>query len=226
MSSVRPVLLHAPRIRSLVVKRPSRSTSISRSRRVVVAATAVESDYASQGALGLAEARIGWLGLFCAGLLLEAGVVKDFDALIASHVELSYLLPLVMGHAGNVSSQTTCAIVRGLALDQISPESDCLQTTAKECGCGCVVGAVIGAVIYATSLASGAISEEVAHTTAVAMPVVSVWASTVGAAVTFACARLRLDPVMISAPLAATIVDATSVILYFCVASRLLSVSK
>jgi Mg/Co/Ni transporter MgtE len=36
----------------------------------------------------------------------------DFDDLIAQHVELSFFVPLIMGHGGNTGSQTTCAVIR------------------------------------------------------------------------------------------------------------------
>ena len=36
----------------------------------------------------------------------------DFDELIAKHVELSFFVPLIMGHGGNTGSQATCAVIR------------------------------------------------------------------------------------------------------------------
>ncbi len=37
---------------------------------------------------------------------------SEFDSLISQHVEISFFVPLIMGHGGNTGSQTTCAVIR------------------------------------------------------------------------------------------------------------------
>jgi Mg/Co/Ni transporter MgtE len=63
----------------------------------------------------------------------------DFDDLISKHVELSFFVPLIMGHGGNTGSQATCAVIRALALKQVSFRN-VLGVVAKESAAGCFMG--------------------------------------------------------------------------------------
>lgn len=63
----------------------------------------------------------------------------DFDDLISKHVELSFFVPLIMGHGGNTGSQSTCAVIRALALKQVSFR-DVVGVVAKESTAGCLMG--------------------------------------------------------------------------------------
>jgi len=49
----------------------------------------------------------------------------------------------------------------------------------------------------------------------------SCWANAVAVAVTLASKQARLDPAMIAAPLVATIIDMTSLLIYFAIANTI-----
>lgn len=53
--------------------------------------------------------------------------------------------------------------------------------------------------------------------------VVSLWANTLGAALTLTSAKLRLDPGLTSAPLVTTLVDTTGLMIYFSIARAVIS---
>jgi Mg/Co/Ni transporter MgtE len=62
--------------------------------------------------LDIARSRTGWLVAFCIGLLLAALVVEQFEDVLEQHVELSFFVPLIMGHGGNTGSQSVTTVIR------------------------------------------------------------------------------------------------------------------
>lgn len=50
--------------------------------------------------------------MFCVGLLLAALVVEQFEDVLEHHVELSFFVPLIMGHGGNTGSQSVTTVIR------------------------------------------------------------------------------------------------------------------
>eukprot|EP00879_Flechtneria_rotunda_P030666 GHRR01033332.1.p1 GENE.GHRR01033332.1~~GHRR01033332.1.p1 ORF type:complete len:102 (+),score=28.48 GHRR01033332.1:778-1083(+) len=71
-----------------------------------------EPNYSREGVLDIARSRTGWLLVFCIGLLLAAVVVEQFEDVLAGHVELSFFVPLIMGHGGNTGSQSVTTVIR------------------------------------------------------------------------------------------------------------------
>jgi len=61
-----------------------------------------------------------------------------------------------------------------------------------------------------------------ALTVGISILVICTWANAVGAMIPMAAAALKIDPTVMSAPLIATLVDATGLIIYFTIAKRLL----
>jgi hypothetical protein len=85
----------------------------------------------------LVRARWGWLLVFFAGLMLAAVVVEAFESILKQHVELSYFVPLLIGHGGNTGSQSNATIIRALALGHLRP-GDYLMVVWKVGGYACV----------------------------------------------------------------------------------------
>jgi hypothetical protein len=54
-------------------------------------------------------------------------------------VELSFFVPLIMGHGGNTGSQAVTTVIRALALKHISSQ-DLAKVVLKEAGAGCLMG--------------------------------------------------------------------------------------
>ncbi|KAI8468226.1 MAG: hypothetical protein J3K34DRAFT_523121 [Monoraphidium minutum] len=167
--------------------------------------------------------RTGWLVAFCAGLLLAALVVERFEGVLEQHVELSFFVPLIMGHGGNTGSQSVTTVIRALALKQVT-NRDVARVVLKEAGAGCMMGAVLGLAILAFSGVWSGISTEVGAAVAIALPIVSLWANGLGAFFTLLADRYGFDPAVTSVPLVTTMVDTTGLVVYFYIAMLILGV--
>eukprot|EP00882_Tetradesmus_deserticola_P002963 GHRQ01003147.1.p1 GENE.GHRQ01003147.1~~GHRQ01003147.1.p1 ORF type:complete len:229 (+),score=58.55 GHRQ01003147.1:158-844(+) len=183
----------------------------------------IEPDYSREGIFDIARGRTGWLVIFCIGLLLAAVVVEQFEDVLEHHVELSFFVPLIMGHGGNTGSQSVTTVIRALALKQVSSR-DVLRVCLKEAGAGCMMGSILGLCILAFSWMWSGISLQVGAAVAIALPLVSLWANGLGALLTLLADRLRFDPAVTSVPFMTTIVDSTGLIIYFYIAKWMLGI--
>uniref|UniRef100_A0A061S5Y0 Magnesium transporter n=2 Tax=Tetraselmis sp. GSL018 TaxID=582737 RepID=A0A061S5Y0_9CHLO len=178
-------------------------------------------DYRHEGVLQCVASRLGWLVFFFCGLMLAAVVVEAFEEVLKKEVELSYFVPLLIGHGGNTGSQAVATMIRALALGQVGMQ-DLFMVVAKEGAAGVIMGTLLGLCILAFSFVWSGITPAVGLTVAVALPVVSLWANVLGAALPILSARLGYNPAVTSAPLMTTIVDSTGLIIYFYIAKWIL----
>ncbi len=74
--------------------------------------------------------------VFCIGLLLAALVVEQFEDVLEHHVELSFFVPLIMGHGGNTGSQAVTTVIRCVAIHIGKPPRACKLIAWNDCiGC-------------------------------------------------------------------------------------------
>ena len=181
-------------------------------------------DYRKESVLKILKARIGWLSAFFLGLILAAVVVERFEELLTHEVELSYFVPLLIGHGGNTGSQSVATVIRAIALKQIKPESgrEVAQVLFKEAISGFVMGGFLGALVFVLSLVWEGISPLIGLVVAISLPLVSVWANVLGAGLPLFAVRMGFNPAVTSAPLMTTIVDSSGLVIYFLVAQRLM----
>ena len=177
--------------------------------------------YREEGVFECVRARIGWLGIFFAGLMLAAFVVEAFEDVLRHEVELSYFVPLLIGHGGNTGSQAVSTVIRALALKHVRPR-DALLVAAKESAAGALMGVVLGLLIFLLSAVWSGISQSVGVVVAVALPLVSLWSNLLGGLLPLLAAAMGRNPAVTAAPLMTTIVDSTGLVIYFLVAKVVL----
>lgn len=69
-----------------------------------------------EGITACVRERFGWLAFFFAGLIIAAVVVEAFEDVLKKEVELSYFVPLLIGHGGNTGSQSVATVIRWVCL--------------------------------------------------------------------------------------------------------------
>ena len=167
------------------------------------------------------RSRMGWLIFFFFGLMISTVVVEQFEDLLKKQVALSYFVPLLIGHGGNSGSQTVTTVIRAVSLGEIN-QRDWLMATAKEGLAGTLMGCMLGCGVFSFSFIYPGFEPKVALTVAVSLPIISLWANTLGVALPLLAQRLRLNPAVTAAPLMTTIVDATGLLIYFFIAKYII----
>jgi len=178
-------------------------------------------DYKKEGVVAMVKARGGWLTVFFVGLVLAAVVVERFEDLLTREVELSYFVPLLIGHGGNTGSQSVATVIRAVALKQISPR-DMLSVLVKEAVAGVIMGAFLGLLVFSFALVWDGISPMVGLVVAVSLPLVSLWANLLGGLFPLLAVWMGYNPAVTSAPLMTTVVDSSGLVIYFLTARALM----
>lgn len=84
-----------------------------------------------------------WLALNLTTALVASRVIGAFEHTIAQFVALAALMPIVASIGGNTGNQTVALMIRGIALQQITPQN-LRRFLSKELGIGLVNGLIWG----------------------------------------------------------------------------------
>jgi magnesium transporter len=111
-------------------------------------------------------------------------------------------------------------VIRSIALGEIGLR-DAGRVLAREASTGVLIGLLVGAIAFGRALLWGA-HMPLAITVAITVLVICSWSTTVGSLIPIAAERFGIDPAVLSAPLIATLVDATGLVIYFTIAKAIL----
>ena len=159
-----------------------------------------ELPYKKEGIIGVMKARGGWLTIFFVGLVLAALVVEQFEHLLQANVELSYFVPLLIGHGGNTGSQSVATVIRAVALRHVGVR-DMLHVIFKESAAGFLMGLALGLVIYVIAIYWSGLEVKIGLVVCISMPLVSAWANMLGGLLPLLSVYLGYNPAVTSAPL-------------------------
>jgi len=112
-------------------------------------------------------------------------------------------------------------VIRAMALGEVTFK-DVAKILWKELRIGAMLGLIMGTAGFIFSWVIGG-SQTVALTVSVTLMFILMLSSTLGAVLPLIGTKFGVDPAVFSAPLITTIVDATGLLVYFAVASRILN---
>jgi magnesium transporter len=165
------------------------------------------------------RARLPWLILGLGGGVVAAIVVGRFEAILAEQLILAAFIPAVVYMADAVGSQTQMLFIRALAIDHTLTVRSYLW---RECKVNLLLGSVLAGLAFIASLAwLGSVL--VSAILAISL-FFTVWCTVlVAIALPWYCMSRGYDPAVASGPLATVVRDIISLVIYFGVATMLLS---
>ena len=189
---------------------------------------ALEAPYLTIEFTRLLKKRAGWLAALFLGEMLTATAMTHYQNEIASAVVLALFVPLIISSGGNSGSQATTLVIRAIALGEVRLR-DWWRVLRREIGAGLGLGLILGTIGLARILLWQAIGGtygvhfmRIALTVAFSLVGVVLWGSVAGSMLPFILRRVGFDPASASAPLVATLVDVTGLVIYFTIASVVL----
>jgi len=207
---------------------------------------ALDEPYTSISVLRLVKKRGGWLAALFLGELLTASAMSHYQAELEKAAVIALFLPLIISSGGNSGSQASTLIIRAMAVGEITLKQ-WWWVLKRELACGAILGVLLGLIGllrihvwqwigFANYDSNKAYVSEGAHsiydisglyhriglTVGVALVGIVLWGTLCGAMLPFILRKFKLDPATISAPLVATLVDVTGLIIYFSTALSIL----
>ncbi len=187
----------------------------------MAAVVPAEDSYFKTSVWSHAKSRIPWLLILMLSATLTGMISARFEPQIAVIPMLVSFMPMVMGTGGNCGSQSSTLIIRGMALDEIRLR-DFFKVVFKELRIALICAAVLSVVNGLRVLIT---YKDPALALVIGLSLIGtvVIAKLVGAMLPMGAKALRLDPAIMANPLITTVVDSCSLLIYFTIATNILS---
>lgn len=190
---------------------------------------ALDAPYLEVGLLEMVRKRAIWLTILFVGQLLTATAMGYYESAIARALVLTLFIPLVISSGGNSGSQASTLVIRAMAMQELRLR-DWARVLRRELAAGLLLGVLLGSIGLLRVLlwpgredVFGVHFALVGLTVAVSLVWIVMWGAVAGSMLPFALRRIGFDPASASAPFVATLVDVTGLVIYFSVATVILS---
>jgi magnesium transporter len=196
---------------------------------------ALEEPYLRTTFAALILKRAPWLVILFFGGMLTAGAVGRFNETLELLPFLMIFMPLIIASGGNSGSQASTLVIRAMAMDELRLR-DWWRVARREIGTGITLGMILGTIGMTLALVmfswfppseqtagfETGIILRIGGAVAGSLTGVVLFGTLTGSMLPFILRRLGLDPASASAPLVATLVDVTGLLIYFTTATLLL----
>ena len=166
--------------------------------------------------------RLPWLFASCLGGIFAFLIIGEFESSLNKIAALAAFIPVIMGMGGNIGTQSSTIVVRGLATGRINVR-EIWPVVFKELTIGLILGLVYGLLIGSVAQFKYSL-EALALSVALAVICSMSIAALVGSLVPMGFARINIDPAVATGPLVTTSIDIISVFFYFLIATTLLGI--
>lgn len=185
--------------------------------------------YLKTGVFETVKNRIPWLVLLMFLATFTGMIITSFENALAGSIALTAFIPMIMNTGGNSGSQSSVAIIRSLALDDIVFK-DIGKIIFKEARVSVICGVILAVANYVkimlvdNLLLDSGVPSEVALVVCLTLLLTVVAAKIIGCTLPLLAKLCRLDPAVMASPFITTIVDAISLFVYFTIASAMLGI--
>lgn len=186
--------------------------------------------YLRTGAWETWRARLPWLMILMLSATFTGMILNHYENALAGCLVLNAYIPMLSGTGGNSGTQASTAVIRALSLDEVD-FSDTLKVIWKELRVSLLCGVCLAAanflkmqLVDRVLLGNEAVTPIVCLVVCLTILFVVVFAKCVGCSLPLLAEKIGLDPAVMASPFISTIVDATSLLIYFTFASHLLRI--
>ena len=170
-----------------------------------------------------AKSRLPWLFASWIGGIMAAFIIGVFDDILEKSIALAAFIPVIIGMGGNVGTQSSTLIVRGLATGRVNIENS-IKVLFKEIRVGLILGILYGILLGLFAVIKF-INMPPTLGLAVGLSICSsmIIAATIGSIVPLILDKFDIDPAIATGPFVTTAIDILGVTLYFLIAKFLLT---
>ena len=192
--------------------------------------TPSDKPYLRTGVFETWKSRVPWLLILMLSATLTSMVLTGFESSLAACSALIAFIPMLTGNGGNSGTQSSVAVIRALSLGEVE-FSDTVRVIWKEIRVGVLCGVTLAScnfvkllVVDKMLLGNEGVDVMVAGVICLTMVLTVLCAKTVGCVLPLLAEKIHLDPAVMASPFISTVVDVTTLLLYFQVAKLLLGI--
>ena len=164
------------------------------------------------------KSRLPWLLFLMLSATITQMIMNSYESALAVMPQIAGFIPMLTGTGGNCGSQSSTLVIRGLAVGEIE-FADLFKVIWKEVRIAVCISVVLAVVNGLRILVMGQGDALVALTIGVTMACTVIIAKVVGCTLPLVAKRVGLDPAIMATPLISTLVDISTISVYFAIVS-------
>jgi magnesium transporter len=171
-----------------------------------------------------AKARLPWLFASWIGGIGAASIIGAFENMLANIVALAAFIPVILGMGGNIATQSSTIIVRGMATGRVNIGGE-IKLIFKEIKVGLILGSLYGILlgVFAKFTFTSA-PDNLGFVVGLSICASMIVAATVGTIIPLILRKLDIDPAIATGPFVTTSIDILGVLFYFLIAGIFLKI--
>ena len=166
-----------------------------------------------------AKKRFAWLLFLMLSATITGTIITKYEDAFSAVPLLVSFIPMLMDTGGNCGSQSSTLIIRGLALGEIQFR-DIFRIMFKEFRIALLVGTGL-ALINGLRIFVMYRDPQLAFVVSLSLTATVILSKLIGCILPLIAKKLHLDPAIMASPLITTVVDTSSIIIYFYIATRI-----
>ncbi len=178
-----------------------------------------EDSYFETTVLEHVKSRLPWLLFLMLSATITQMIMNSYESALAVMPQLAGFIPMLTGTGGNCGSQSSTLVIRGLAVEEIE-FADLPKVIWKEVRVAVCISLVLAVVNGIRILIMGQGDVMVALTIGLTMACTVVIAKVVGCTLPLCAKKIGLDPAIMATPLISTLVDISTISVYFAIVSK------
>lgn len=180
-----------------------------------------EKPYFRQSMWDLYKSRAPWLLFLMISATFSSMVIRSFESALAAVAVLTAYIPMLTDAGGNAGSQSTSTIICGMATGDITPR-DLPRILWRECRAALLCGITLAVCNFAKLMLLDRVGFSVSLVVCLTLVCTVLLSQLIGGILPVIAKKLKMDPAVMASPLITTIVDTTTLLIYFNIAKILL----
>ena len=177
--------------------------------------------YFKQSMWDLYKSRAPWLLFLMISATFSSLVIRGYEDALAAVTVLTAYIPMLTDAGGNAGSQSTSTIIRGMAVGDIQPH-DLPRILWRESRVALLCGGTLAVCNFAKMLLFDRVAAPVALVVCLTLICTVLLSQLIGGILPVVAEKLHVDPAVMASPLITTIVDTTTLLVYFNIAKAVL----
>ena len=170
------------------------------------------------------KSRIPWLLFLMLSATVTQMIMNSYEAALAMMPQIAGFVPMLTGTGGNCGSQSSTLVIRGLAVGEIEFR-DLFKVIWKEVRVAVCISLILATVNGIRIILMGQGNALMALTIGLTMACTVVIAKVVGCTLPLVAKKVGLDPAIMATPLISTLVDISTISVYFAIVSHVFSLN-